>query len=69
MVVHCVIHRENLVAAVLGGELNDVLNKVIGVVKYIKTHPKQERLFKSYCEDMDDEYVRLLLHTKIRWLS
>ena len=69
MTVHCVVHRENLVAAVLGGELNSVLKQMIEIVNHIKTHPKQERLFKSFCEEMDDDYVQLLLHTKVRWLS
>ena len=26
-------------------------------VLYIKTHPKQKQLFKSFCKDIDDEYV------------
>lgn len=69
MTVHCVVHRENLVSAVLGGELNGVLKQVIRIVDRVKTHPKQERLFKSFCEDLDDDYVKLFLHTKIRWLS
>ena len=69
MSVHCVIHRENLVAAALAGELNIVLSKIIGIVNCIKRHPKNERIFANFCKDMDSSYVRLLLHTKIRWLS
>ena len=69
MTVHCIIHSENLVAAVLGGKLNEVLNQVVGIVNWIKRHPKQERLFKLFCKDMDEQYVQLLLHIKIRWLS
>ena len=66
MTVYCIIHRENLAAATLGPES---LKKVIKVINYIKHHRKTERLFKKFCEEMNEEYVRVLLYTQVRWLS
>ena len=34
-----------------------------------KTWPMQSRIFKALCEDMGSTQTKLLLHTKIRWLS
>ncbi len=63
--VHCVIHRENLVAGALNPELDQVMKGVIKVINFIKAHPKTERLFKVFCRDMDQDYVRLVLHTQV----
>ncbi|GFX81432.1 SCAN domain-containing protein 3 [Trichonephila clavipes] len=30
---------------------------------------KCERLFKLFCEEQNEDHVRLLLHTEVRWLS
>jgi hypothetical protein len=68
-VVHCVIHRENLVAKHISPVLNEVLNSVIKCINTIKTSAKSERLFKLFCEEQNAQHVRLLLHTEIRWLS
>lgn len=38
-------------------------------VNAIKANPKAERLFAAFCEDSDENYVRLLLYTEVRWLS
>ena len=67
--VHCVIHRENLVAKNLSPELNRILTAVIKCINFIKGNPKTERLFKAFCQDGDEQYVRLLHHTQVRWLS
>ena len=64
--VHCIIHRENLVAATLSPELDESLKKVIKVINYIKSHPKTERLFKTFCKEMNEEYVRVLFHIQVR---
>ena len=42
---------------------------VIKVINFIKAHPKTEGLFKVCCQDMDQDYVRLVLHTQVRLLS
>ena len=69
LIVHCVIHRENLVAKKLSPVLNEILRAVIKCVNVIKANAKAERLFKHFCVNQDAEHVRLLPHTEVRWLS
>lgn len=69
MAVHCVVHRENLASKNLSPRLNSVMKSVIKVVNLIKAHPKMDRLFRVFCQDMDEQHVRLVLHTAVRWLS
>ena len=63
--VHCVIHLENLVAGALSPELDQVMKGVIKVINFIKAHPQTERLFNFFCQDMDQDYVRVVLHTQV----
>ena len=69
MAVHCIIHRENLAAASISREVNQLLEKVISVVNWIKSRPLNERMFKQLREEMEEGHIRLLLHTRVRWLS
>ncbi|GFU80130.1 SCAN domain-containing protein 3 [Trichonephila clavipes] len=69
ILVHCVIHRQNLVAQNISLVLNEVLHTVIKCVNVIKASAKCERLFKLFCEEQNEDHVRLLLHTEVRWLS
>ena len=50
-------------------ELNNVLQDVIKIVKYIKVPALNSRLFAQLCEEMDAECTRLRLYTEVRWLS
>ena len=68
-VVHCVIHRENLVAKNLAPELHNVMMTVIKCINYIKSNPKTERIFTRFYRDMEGLEMKLLLHTQVRWLS
>lgn len=68
IIVHCVIHKENLVAKNISPVLNEVLHTVIKCVNAIKASAKCE-LFKLFCEQQNEDHVRLLLHTEVRWLS
>uniref|UniRef100_A0A5S6Q618 DUF4371 domain-containing protein n=1 Tax=Trichuris muris TaxID=70415 RepID=A0A5S6Q618_TRIMR len=52
LAVHCVIHRQHLVAKKLSERLHCSL-----------------RIFRKMCEENDESYNRLLLHTEVRWLS
>ena len=45
------------------------MSAVIKVINQIKANSKTERLFKIVCKDTDKDYIRLLLHTQVRWLS
>ncbi|GFV21807.1 protein ZBED8 [Trichonephila clavipes] len=62
ILVHCVIHRQNLVAQNISPVLNEILHTVIKCVNVIKASAKCEQLFKLFCEQNED-HVRLLLHT------
>ncbi|XP_067124036.1 zinc finger BED domain-containing protein 5-like [Centruroides vittatus] len=67
--IHCVIHKENLVAKNMSPILHETLNAVIKCINSIKASAKTERLFKLFCEEQNEGHVRLLLHTEVRWLS
>ncbi|XP_029635067.1 SCAN domain-containing protein 3-like [Octopus sinensis] len=68
LLVHCVIHRENLVPKNMSPFRNEVLKSIIKCIIAIKAaNAKCERLFKQFCENAD--YVRLLSHAEVRWLS
>jgi len=67
LTVHCVTHRENLVAKQLSPELHTVMKAAITYTNLIKASAKQERLFKDFCSQTDEVHVRLL--TEVRWLS
>jgi hypothetical protein len=69
LLVHCAIHRENLVSKKLPPVLNEILNSVIKCINTINANVKCEFLFKQFCEDTNADHVRLLLHTELRWLS
>ncbi|XP_066970129.1 zinc finger BED domain-containing protein 5-like [Macrobrachium rosenbergii] len=66
---HCFLHRENFSAKTLGQELKLVLESVVKMLNFIKSRPKQTRLFSILCEDMGSAHEGLLLHIEVRWLS
>ncbi|KAK4319476.1 hypothetical protein Pmani_009579 [Petrolisthes manimaculis] len=67
--VHCVLNRQHLVAKKLSGELHDALKVCIRAVNKIKAHPLNSRLSALLCDENDDMFNQLLLHTEVRWLS
>uniref|UniRef100_A0A5S6PZA8 DUF4371 domain-containing protein n=1 Tax=Trichuris muris TaxID=70415 RepID=A0A5S6PZA8_TRIMR len=69
LTVHCVIHRQHLVAKRLSDRLSCSLQFVIAAVNKIKSESLNERLFGQLCETNDEDFNRLLLHTEVRWLS
>ncbi len=69
LLVHCVIHRENLVTKKISPVLNEIINSVVKCINSIKANSKCERLFNQFCKDKNADHVRLLLHTEVRWLS
>ncbi|XP_021004657.3 protein FAM200A-like [Parasteatoda tepidariorum] len=58
ILVHCVTHRENLVAKNISSDL------IIKCINAIKANAKCERLFKLFCEEQNADHVRFLLHTE-----
>ena len=69
IIFHCVIHRQHLVAKNISGRLNQSLKTVIKAVNKIKAHALNTHLFKQLCNENDEAFERLLLHTEVRLLS
>ncbi|XP_038637238.1 SCAN domain-containing protein 3-like [Scyliorhinus canicula] len=46
--IHCVIHRQHLVAKQLGGRLHDALSVVIKVVNHIKSNSLRDCFFRKF---------------------
>ncbi|XP_067417820.1 SCAN domain-containing protein 3-like [Emydura macquarii macquarii] len=67
--IHCVIHRQHLVAKNLSARLHQSLQFVITAVNKIRSNALNSRLFEQLCEENDEDFHRLLLHTEVRWLS
>ena len=69
LAVHCVIHRQHLVARNLSERLHISLQYVIRSVNKIRSNSLNDRLFSQLCIGNDEDFNRLLLHTEVRWLS
>ena len=67
--VHCVLHRQLLVAKKLSGELHGAMKVCIRIINKIEAHPFNSRLFALLCEENDDMFDQLLVHNKVKWLS
>ena len=67
--IHCVIHRQHLVAKKLSLRLHNSLNLVIKAVNKIKRHGLQTRLFKELCNINEEDFNTLIMHTEVRLLS
>lgn len=67
--IHCVIHRQHLVAKNLSERLHQSLQFVITAINKIRSSALNTRLFALLCDENDEDFQRLLLHTEVRWLS
>jgi hypothetical protein len=67
--VHCVIHRQHLVAKNFSDRLHCSLQYVTTAVNKIRSNALNDRLFRKPCDENDEDFNRLLLHTGVRWLS
>ena len=67
--VHCVIHRQHLVAKRLSPRLQASWSVAVNAINKIKVNAKNDQLFRQLCNENDEEFERLLLHTEVRWLS
>lgn len=66
--IHCVLHRENLIAKKSGQiDFNETLKTVVNAINKIKSRALQDRLFQEACQDED--FQRLIYYTEVRWLS
>ena len=62
MLVHCLLHRENLAAKELSPELPSVFHEVVQIVDFIKSRPKNVRIFRHLALEAEADFVNLLLH-------
>ncbi|CAH2010341.1 unnamed protein product [Acanthoscelides obtectus] len=69
LAIHCVIHRQHLVAKSLSVRLHESLHLVIDAVNRIRSNALNTRLFVQLCEENDEHFHQLLLHIEVRWLS
>ena len=67
--VHCVIHRQHLVAGNLSERLFQSLQHAIRSVDKIRNNSLNDRLFNQLCVANDEDFNRLIFHTEVRWLS
>ena len=67
--IHCVIHRQHLVAKNLSARLHESLQLVINAINKIRGNSLHSRLFSQLCKENDEDFNRLLFHTEVRWLS
>lgn len=65
---HCIIHQESL-SVKFGKELNNVMNKVVTIVNYIRSHELNHRMFQEFLKELISQYGDVLYHTEVRWLS
>ena len=67
MFLHCIIYQQALYAKYV--DISCVLNPVIKIVNFIRSHRLNHRQFKEMLKETDTESVDLLYYTAIRWLS
>lgn len=69
LTVHCVLHHYNLVAKSISPVLHKSLDVAVKAINKIKAHALNDRLFRQLCQENEETFEHLLLHTDIRWLS
>ncbi|XP_047127580.1 protein FAM200C-like [Hydra vulgaris] len=69
LAIHCIIHRQHLVAKNLSARLYQSLQLVVHAVNRIRSNALNTRLFAQLCKENDEHFHQLLLHTEVRWIS
>lgn len=69
LATHCFLHREALVTKTIGPQLKNVLDDVVKMVNVIKMKPLKTRLFSLFCDAIESQFTKLILHTEVRWIS
>ena len=54
--VHCVTHRQNMIAKNINGRYHDSLNIVIKAVNTTKGRALNSRLFRQLCAEKDEDF-------------
>lgn len=67
--IHCIIHREHLIAKHFNFE--HVFAPVLKIVNYIRTNAKNHRQFRNFIEDcnLTEPITDMSLYCIVRWLS
>ena len=66
---HCSLHRYTLASKILPLHLMEVMYVAVKVISSICLRVKIHRLFRLLAEEIGAQHVRLLLYTKVRWLT
>ena len=61
---YCVLHRQYLVATC--DKLHEAQKVCIKSINKVKPHPPNSRLLTKLCEENDETFNKLLLHTELR---
>ena len=69
MSMHCIVHREQLVAKKMLPELHKVLSNMIKIVNEMRHKALNSRIFETFCKEMGSQYTHLLLNAEVRWFS
>ena len=60
---HCLIHCFALAVKTLSSRLQEVLQDVVKILKYISANATTSRLFAAFCEKVGSDYEVFLLLT------
>ncbi|GBM60584.1 Zinc finger BED domain-containing protein 5 [Araneus ventricosus] len=66
---HCILHRHALAMKKMPPFIREVLSETVKIINFIKSRPKNNRLFKILCDDLGSLHTSLLFHPEIRCLS
>lgn len=64
---HCIIHQSALCGKVL--DLTHVMDIVVKIVNFIRSHAQNHRQFKEFLSEVDSEHGDVVYFSDIRWLS
>ena len=65
----CVLHCHVLAVKKMPPSLKEVLDESVKKINFVKSRPKNTRLFKMLFGDIGSLHTSLLLRTEVRWLS
>jgi len=67
--LHCIIHQ-TVLCAKLFGDLKNIMTAIMKIINYLRSHSAlQHRLLKAFLQECESEYIDLLVHNDVRWLS
>ncbi|GBL98184.1 Zinc finger BED domain-containing protein 5 [Araneus ventricosus] len=61
---HCILHRHALAMKKMPPFIKEVLSQTVKIINFIKSRPKNNRLFKILCDDVGSLHTSLLLTQK-----